>query len=55
MDIIIREVKNYGYIPIVKDEDGKEVYRGEFQPTAQEALDRCEKRILDIKLSKVKW
>jgi hypothetical protein len=39
-DIIIRFVADYGYLPIITV-DGKEVYRGEFKKTAQEAFDRA--------------
>lgn len=42
-DFIIRQVNGYGFLPIVKDwnvDDGSsgELYRGEFQDTAIEAL-----------------
>lgn len=39
-DIIVRFVPNYGYLPILIA-DGKEVYRGDFQKTAQQAFDRA--------------
>ena len=45
MDIIIREVKGYGWLPMLKDEDGKETYRGEYQPTPEVAMKRCIKRL----------
>ena len=41
MELIVREVKGFGYLPIVRDHDDVEIYRGEFQPTAQEAFDRA--------------
>ena len=39
-DFIIRQVNGCGFLPIVKDwnEDDKELYRGEYQDTAAEAL-----------------
>jgi len=39
-DFIIRQVNGCGFLPIVKDwdDDGKELYRGEYQDTAAEAL-----------------
>lgn len=40
LDIIIRQVPNYGYLPIITV-DGVEKYRGEFQKTAQLALERA--------------
>ena len=41
IDIVVRCVPSYGYLPIVTV-DGKEVYRGEFQPDAQSAFERAE-------------
>jgi hypothetical protein len=40
MDLITRFVDGYGWLPIITF-DGKEIYRGEFKPTAQEAFDKC--------------
>ena len=40
MDMIVRIVVGYGHLPIVFEE-GKEVYRGEFQQSAHDALDKC--------------
>ena len=42
-DYIIRPVDGYGFLPIIKDwnEDGKELYRGEFKDTATDALIAC--------------
>jgi hypothetical protein len=40
MDMIVRIVADYGHLPIVLS-NGKEVYRGEFQATAHDALDKC--------------
>lgn len=41
MEIVIRKVDRYGWIPIVKDPDGYEVYRGEFKHTPTDAFDNC--------------
>ena len=41
MDIIIRKVKGYGYLPMLRDEEGNLLYRGEFQTTPSIALKRC--------------
>jgi len=38
-DLIVRVVEGYGYLPIIV-QDGKEVYRGEFQETAELALSK---------------
>jgi len=40
-DFIARFVSGYGYLPILK-QDGKEIYRGEFQRTAIEAIEKCQ-------------
>lgn len=40
LDIIIRQVPDYGYLPIITV-DGEEKYRGEFQKTAQLALEKA--------------
>lgn len=40
MDMIVRIVEGYGFLPIV-EVDGKEVYRGEFQKTSAQALNKC--------------
>ena len=39
-DIIVRYVKGLGYLPMLVV-DGKEVYRGEYQKTAQAAFGRA--------------
>jgi hypothetical protein len=41
LDIIIRTVPNYGYLPIITV-DGEEKYRGEFKSTAALALSAAE-------------
>ena len=43
-DLIIRRVNGYGYLPIIKL-DGKETYRGEYQETPEEALNKIKARI----------
>lgn len=42
-DFIVRQVNGCGFLPIVKnwDDDGKELYRGEYQDTAGEALTKA--------------
>tara|TARA_R110002074_G_scaffold163402_1_gene322435 strand:- start:168 stop:386 length:219 start_codon:yes stop_codon:yes gene_type:complete len=40
-DFIIRCVAGYGFLPIIRDVDNQEIYRGEFQDTAQDALQCC--------------
>ena len=48
-DLICRYVPNYGWLPIVLVE-GKEFFRGSFQPTAEAALAECQQylpRILE--------
>ena len=40
IDIKIRFVPNYGFLPII-DAGQKEVYRGEFKATPQEALTKA--------------
>lgn len=40
-DLVARFVPGYGYLPIVI-KGGEETYRGEFQRTAIEAIERCE-------------
>lgn len=40
MDITVRFVDGYGWIPIIVF-DGEEIYRGNFKPTAQLAFDKC--------------
>ena len=40
IDMIIRYVDGYGYLPIIKSDD-KEIYRGEFQPNPNRAMERC--------------
>jgi hypothetical protein len=47
-EMIVRFVPGYGYLPIVREFDpmagtpGKELYRGEFRPTAIEAACVCQ-------------
>ena len=44
MDLIVRVVHTGGseqFLPIIVNEDGKELYRGAFQPTVADALSRC--------------
>ena len=40
MDFVVRKVDSKRYIPIIMLDD-KEVYRGEFKETPQEALEKC--------------
>jgi len=40
IDLIVRVVEGVGYLPIVTV-DEKEVYRGEYQPSPMEALDKA--------------
>jgi len=42
VDLISRQVPNYGWLPIIKVEE-KEVFRGSFQPSAEDALGECQK------------
>ena len=42
---VTRDNQGFGYLPIIKDEHGKEVYRGEFKKSAKEALDDCINRM----------
>lgn len=46
MDIILRHVKGYGWLPIIMLHD-KEVYRGEFRLTPQEALESADEWAMD--------
>lgn len=39
LDIILRRVPRYGWLPII-EEDGKEKYRGEYQTTPAECLQK---------------
>lgn len=39
-DMIIRYCGRYGFLPIV-EQNGKELYRGEHQLSAEDALERC--------------
>lgn len=47
IDIIIRVIEHLyddgrnGYIPIIKDSDGKELWRGEDTPNSKEAYERA--------------
>ena len=45
MDIILREVKGYGWLPLIRTAEGELVYRGEYQATSEDALNRCIARI----------
>lgn len=40
-DIILRHVEGYGWLPII-ERDGRELYRGSFFESAEEALQRAE-------------
>ena len=40
-------VINYGYLPSVS-EDGREVYRGEFRDTPEEALERAKRHFAPV-------
>lgn len=40
-DLIVRCVGGYGFLPIVKTADGEEIYRGEFQLNAHDAIQCC--------------
>ena len=40
-DLIQRFVQDLGFLPMIII-DGVEVYRGEYQKTPQEALDKCQ-------------
>lgn len=44
LDLIIRSVPGYGYLPIIVDSDGKELYRGEYHRNIADAVERIEKR-----------
>ena len=46
-DLIVRIVEGYGFLPIIEI-DGKEVYRGEYQETAGEALVKCLVRVEEL-------
>ena len=41
IDYILRYVEDVGFLPILAIE-GEEVYRGEYQDTVEQALDKCE-------------
>ena len=47
-DLIVRRVEGFGYLPIIKNENGEEIYRGEFKETAEEALQACSARLVKI-------
>jgi hypothetical protein len=49
IDMIVRVVEGYGYLPIV-EVDGKEVYRGEYQTTANKALTKCKEAVERLEL-----
>ena len=51
-DIIARHAKSYGWIPIIETEGGQEIYRGEFQKTAEAAFARCQNWIRERGLTK---
>jgi len=40
--IELLQVPHYGWLPLIKDDDAT-VYRGEYEPTAHEALERAER------------
>lgn len=44
-DMLIRMVEGYGFLPIIVDGDGNELYRGEFQDSAEMALVKINARI----------
>ena len=48
MDLIIRVVPDYGFLPIIKDEDGNQLYRGEYQETTEGALHKICDRIEEM-------
>ena len=48
-DMIIRMVEGYGFLPIIVDADGNELYRGEFQESAEMALVKINARIEERK------
>ena len=41
IDYTLRYVKDLGFMPILVI-DGEEVYRGEYQGTIEQALEKCE-------------
>jgi len=48
-DMIIRIVPDYGFLPILKDVDSdRELYRGEFYQSSEEALHRLIDRIEEL-------
>lgn len=40
VDVVVRVVRNRGFLPIVLDQEGRELYRGEFQGSSLAALRR---------------
>jgi len=44
-DMLIRMVEGYGFLPIIVDGDGQELYRGEYQDSAEMALVKINARI----------
>lgn len=38
LDIIVRQVPRYGYLPMLRAATGEELYRGEFKPDPKTAL-----------------
>ena len=47
-DIIIRTVDGYGFLPIIQNDAGEEIYRGEFKETIAEAVAACTSRLEDV-------
>ena len=50
MDMVIRIVPVYGFLPILQDQDGKVLYRGEFFESSHEALNK----LLDVTIERLK-
>ena len=48
MDMVIRIVPEYGFLPILVDDNEKEIYRGEFYQSSKEALIRCIDRLNEM-------
>jgi hypothetical protein len=44
-DIVLRKVEGLGFLPILRDEDGEELFRGEFYQSAEAALEACQARL----------
>ena len=45
---LTRSEEGFGYLPIIRNEHGEEIYRGEFKETAEEALQACSARLVKI-------